>query len=141
MCPSAKEAFEKQVEKRGHEIPSDAVMIQDIDKSSDTAYDISIRLRLRDDESEMVEKRTVSHLEMCEYAGIRKLGGLIEQTFGCSCKEEVHCGRSDAAIFLKVEEKKFGRISKSDEDSFSLRCEKKDITQRIELFSQFLSQV
>ena len=141
VCPSAKEAFEKQVEKRGHEIPSDAVMTQDIDKSSDAAYDISIRLRLRENESEKVEKRTVSHLEMCEYAGIRKLGGLIEQTFGCGCREDVHCGRSDAAIFLKVEEKKNGRINKSDEDSFSLQCEKKDIPQRIELRSQFLSQV
>ena len=143
VCPSAKEVFEKQVEKRGHEIPGDAVMTQDIDKSSDTGYHISIRLRMRDNESEMVERRKVNHLEMCEYAGIRKLGGLIEQTFGCGCKEEAHCGRSDAAIFVQVEERKGkdDRIKKTDEDSFALSCEKKDITQRMELLSQFLSQV
>ena len=66
---------------------------------------------------------------MCKYAGIRKLGGLIEQTFGCGCEKEVHCGRSDAAVFLHVEEKKDDSINKSDKDSFSLHCEKKSEAQ------------
>ena len=64
VCPSAKETFEKQVEKRGHEIPSDAVMTQDIDKSPNTVYHISIRLRMRDHASDTMERRKVNHVEM-----------------------------------------------------------------------------
>merc|ERR1712141_210983 len=78
--------------------------------------------------SEMVEQRVLSHLEMCKYAGIRKLGGLIKQTFGCGCKEEVHCGRSDALIFLRVVEKN-GGFSREINDSFALPCGKESSAQ------------
>ena len=123
VCPSAKEGFVKQVEDLGQELTK-AVMTQNIDKSSDTLYDISIGLTKRNSKSETPEKREINHVEMCEYAGIRKLGGLIEQTPGCGC-ETLHCGRSDAILRLEVAEKKPGSSVKIFQDSFSLACEKK----------------
>ena len=125
VCPSAKEAFEKRLAKHDREVPSDAVITQDIDKSHDIAYTISIQLRMDESESGKGEKREISHLEMCKYGGIRKLGGLVMQTLACGCEKGIpeHCGRSDAAVFLQIEEKRLDRVIKTDSSSFSLHCE------------------
>ena len=124
VCPSAKETFEKRVATHDREIPSDAVLTQNIEKSHDFTYGISIRLQMDESEGDSVGEREISHLEMCKYAGIRKLGDMITQTFECGCEMKIpeHCGRGDGAVFLKIREKNRDKILQTYPHSFCLHC-------------------
>ena len=88
LCESAWDEFERKIKMRGQE-PTEAVMEQNIEKKSQISYDISVRLAGLVGES---EKRSISHLTLCKYNGVKKLEAAIEDKFDCSC-DEVHCGR------------------------------------------------
>ena len=99
-------------------------MKQNIEKSDNVSYEISISLR---DSMEGSERRQISHLEMCKYNGVRMMGKMLQLRFPCSC-EDTHCSKPKE-IFIQVEE---SATKETNEYSSNLHCTNdKDTMQTI----------
>ena len=89
-CEAASDDFERKIKSRCHE-PTAAVMRLNIEKKSEISYNISVRLAGLIAES---EQRSISHMTLCKYNGVKKLGEAIQDRFDCPC-DKVHCGRGE----------------------------------------------
>ena len=82
--------------------------------TSDAEYDISFQLELDGNPNATAEVRKISHVKICEYNGMKKLGGWLEETLGCECVRDHHCCNTAAAIRIEVAKKKVNGIEDSD---------------------------
>ena len=98
ICEAASDEFEREIKKRCHE-PTAANMVHNIEKKSAISYDISVRLAGLVGEP---RKRSISHLTLCKYNGVKKLEAAIQDRFECSC-DQVHCGRGQQIKMMATE--------------------------------------
>ena len=104
-CEAALNDFEKLLKMRCHE-PTGALMVQNIAKKVDISYDVSVKL------AGLVEevKRTISHLTLCKYNGVKQLEEAIQDRFDCDC-DDAHCGRARQIKMTAIEQPS-GEVSK-----------------------------
>jgi hypothetical protein len=121
VCEAAQDRFKTIIEEHGHEKTA-AVMEHDINKCD--TYTVSVRLNKFMEQ----KKKTISHIDMCKYNGVRQLDGQIKEMFDCKCvaeEETQHCNRPQQ-IYIKVEEN--GSLE-TDEYDNNLHCEKMHKTE------------
>ena len=120
-CKAAEQRFEKMLEDQGHE-RTRVVIEQHIEKDAAANYFVSVSPNKEarpstDPKSE--EIREISHLVMCKYGGVRKLGPAVQESFSCGCDERIEC-RTHPQIWVKVLENSTNKVYS---DSKVLSCD------------------
>ena len=97
-----------------------------LQQSHEFLYNIKVRLS---EGEEWDSPRQISHLEMCQSNGVKRLdGGTLKGHFGCGCYgEDAHC-KDFKPIFFEIEEMFKGSQMKTIKDDAILRCQPEEKT-------------